>query len=118
LPSTDTTADAKHNNSLIPYFYRALEHTTIYVFTPAVIENIIQTYPSFQKVELKYYQQAMMAAFDHHVICNSYSAEQRYKMWLEKEPELAKRLPQYMIASYLDILPTSLSRIRNQMHRK
>lgn len=43
------------------------------------------------------------------------SAEQRYKSFLEQEPELARRLPLYHIASFLGITDVALSRIRTRM---
>lgn len=41
------------------------------------------------------------------------TAEERYKILLEKYPEIHQRIAQKHIASYLGITPQSLSRIRN-----
>jgi CRP-like cAMP-binding protein len=50
------------------------------------------------------------------------SAEERYLNFLKKCPQLANRIPQYHLASYLCIKPESLSRIRKGLvpanHRK
>jgi hypothetical protein len=43
------------------------------------------------------------------------SAEQRYKSFLEQEPELVRRLPLYHIASFLGITDVALSRIRRRI---
>ncbi|MFY0642758.1 MAG: Crp/Fnr family transcriptional regulator [Bermanella sp.] len=43
------------------------------------------------------------------------NAEQRYKWFLKEYPELAVRLPQYHIASFLGITPVSLSRLRKKI---
>ena len=43
------------------------------------------------------------------------SAEERYKMLLEKEPEIIKHIPGNKIARYLGIQPESLSRIRKSI---
>lgn len=40
--------------------------------------------------------------------------EKRYKELLKQHPEIAQRIPQHYIASYLGITPVSLSRIRNR----
>lgn len=40
--------------------------------------------------------------------------QQRYEVLLKKRPELIRRIPQHYIASYLNITPVSLSRIRNR----
>ncbi len=42
-------------------------------------------------------------------------AAERYQRFLTERPELAKRLPQYHIASHLGITPTQLSRIRKKI---
>jgi CRP-like cAMP-binding protein len=42
----------------------------------------------------------------------------RYQKFLEKEPEVTQRVPQYMIASYLGMSPETLSRIRKRMTLK
>ncbi|WP_428672356.1 Crp/Fnr family transcriptional regulator [Roseibium sp.] len=40
------------------------------------------------------------------------SASERYEAFLREFPEVAQRLPQYHVASYLGITPVALSRIR------
>lgn len=46
------------------------------------------------------------------------SAEERYINLLKKMPELHNIVPQFMIASYLNIKPETLSRIRKKMQEK
>ncbi|MCM4157823.1 Crp/Fnr family transcriptional regulator [Gramella sp. AN32] len=43
------------------------------------------------------------------------TAEERYKDFLESYPDISKRVPNYLIASYLGITPEFLSRIRNKI---
>jgi len=45
------------------------------------------------------------------------SAEERYLLLIQKNPELEKRISQYHLASHLGISPVSLSRIRRQLGR-
>ena len=40
------------------------------------------------------------------------SVEDRYETFLRTRPEVARRLPQYLIASYLGVTPEALSRVR------
>ena len=42
-------------------------------------------------------------------------AEQRYRWFLKENPELAEQLPLYQIASYLNVTPVSLSRLRKSL---
>jgi CRP-like cAMP-binding protein len=44
----------------------------------------------------------------------THTAEERYKLFLEKYPDLSQRVPQHFIASYLGISAEFLSRIRNK----
>ncbi|UTA67364.1 Crp/Fnr family transcriptional regulator [Emticicia sp. 21SJ11W-3] len=48
----------------------------------------------------------------------SSTAEQRYLSFLEQYPNLANRLPNTQIASYLGITPEFLSRIRKELSKK
>ena len=45
------------------------------------------------------------------------SVEERYETFLRTRPEVARRLPQYLIASYLGVTPEALSRIRGRIAR-
>ena len=45
------------------------------------------------------------------------SAEERYKCFLEQEPDLVGRLPLYHIASFLGITDVALSRIRKRIKK-
>ena len=47
----------------------------------------------------------------------SASAEERYEDFIARHPDLAARVPQRMLASYLGITPETLSRIR-RVHRR
>ena len=42
----------------------------------------------------------------------------RYEKFLEEEPDVQQRVPQYMIASYLGMTPETLSRLRKKMTRR
>jgi len=45
-------------------------------------------------------------------------AEERYLEFLKKYPQVAQRVPQQLIASYIGVTPEFLSKIRNKMVRK
>ncbi|NJS40356.1 MAG: Crp/Fnr family transcriptional regulator [Rhodobacteraceae bacterium] len=46
------------------------------------------------------------------------SPDERYRTFVSTRPEVARRVPQYLIASYLGITPESLSRIRGRLTRQ
>jgi CRP-like cAMP-binding protein len=44
--------------------------------------------------------------------------EQRYEKFLLERPDIAQRVPQYQVASYIGITPVSLSRLRARRQRR
>jgi CRP-like cAMP-binding protein len=44
--------------------------------------------------------------------------DERYRTFVTTRPEVARRVPQYLIASYLGITPEGLSRIRGRLARQ
>lgn len=44
--------------------------------------------------------------------------EDRYRTFMALRPEVARRVPQYLIASYLGLTPEGLSRIRGRLGKK
>ncbi len=43
---------------------------------------------------------------------------ERYRHYVETRPEIVRRVPQYLLASFLGITPESLSRVRGRLARK
>jgi|TARA_B110000238_G_C15994025_1_gene381464 CRP-like cAMP-binding protein len=49
------------------------------------------------------------------IMLMSASAKDRYELFLESYPNISKRVPQKMVASYLGITPEALSKIRGKI---
>ncbi|MEM7567678.1 MAG: Crp/Fnr family transcriptional regulator [Pseudomonadota bacterium] len=47
----------------------------------------------------------------------SLTVEERYQTFMRTRPEVARRVPQYLIASYLGVTPEALSRVRGRIAR-
>jgi CRP-like cAMP-binding protein len=52
------------------------------------------------------------------IMLMSSSAAERYQHFIETYPDIIRRVPQKMIASYLGITPEALSRVRNEISRE
>jgi len=88
---------------------------------------IILSYESLQKLfkkDLFWQQVGRLAAENEFIISESHSrflkdlsATDRYLQILNNEKELLQRLPLNLLASYLQIAPETLSRIRNKISR-
>lgn len=114
MPKSDRDNSRTFLQTDLPYFYKALEDTCIYSYTPNHIRQIALLYPKFYGHILDIYQRLYLANLDHLSAQYLLEADQRYQQLEKKRPSLLQRLPQYLIASYLGLLPTSLSRLRKQ----
>lgn len=81
-------------------------------------EDMEELYKKVPKLE-RYFRLIIQKAYANmtrRIISNhSRSARERYLQFLDQYPEIALRVPQYMIASYLGITKEFLSTIRNQI---
>jgi CRP-like cAMP-binding protein len=75
-------------------------------------EELLQSIPKLERMyrlmlqnHLVNYQQRLLANIAH-------SGKERYQAFIEKYPDVMKRVPQHLIASYLGITAEFLSRIR------
>ncbi|UOG73376.1 Crp/Fnr family transcriptional regulator [Hymenobacter tibetensis] len=97
------------------YYIDALEDASLLLITHAHMQELIRTVPAMAE---------LMRGLDHrHEIATrkrleaaiTSTAEERYVAFLAQHPSYAHRFPQHLIASYLGILPETLSRIRTKL---
>jgi CRP-like cAMP-binding protein len=60
------------------------------------------------------FEQALAGSQDRTASFMSQSVEERYRKMISARPDLARRVPQYILATYLGITPEALSRIRRR----
>ena len=97
----------------------AVEDSEAVLISKQHFDLICQQIPAFNDMVNNLLQSAYNAS-QNRVLANiSLSASEKYEYFLQRYPDLALRIPQGMIASYLGISPETLSRVRNQvMSRK
>jgi CRP-like cAMP-binding protein len=92
----------------------ALEPSELWSITRAGLEHAMKNSPGFET----YFRILIQTAYANLLVqlsdIYSQDARAKYNRLREQYPDLLQRVPQYLIASYLGILPSSLSRIRNQ----
>lgn len=97
---------------------QCLEKTTVIQISH---ENMERLYFEIPKLE-RYFRIIIQAAYgsmSKRVIRNhSMTAKERYLLFINTYPEIAQRVPQYMIASYLGITKEFLSHLRNQISKE
>lgn len=96
---------------------QCLEKTTVLQIS---YNNMEQLYMEIPKLD-RYFRLIIQKAYGNMskriVQSHSLSAKERYIHFLESYPDIAQRVPQYMIASYLGITKEFLSTIRKQLSK-
>lgn len=92
---------------------RALSVARLFELSLENMERLITTFPNAAIIRSgmaeKYFTESVERA---NQLANL-KAEERYRLLIQKRPEIHQKIPQYYIASYLGIKPQSLSRIRS-----
>ncbi len=100
------------------YNIDAIEDTEVFFMDRAHWENLFISIPKFERFFRLLLQGAFISMEDRIIASMSQAAEERYKNFLQKFPQLENRVPQHQVASYLGITPESLSRVRKQLTQR
>lgn len=110
--------DSLHKEKPSKLYIEAIEPSTILQISKGDLWYLYTNFPKFDRnfrviIEDKYIelQNRLLQTF-------SQTAQERYESFLEQYPNLANRLPNTQIASYLGITPEFLSKIRNERLKK
>jgi CRP-like cAMP-binding protein len=96
----------------------ALEDTDILLIEKESMEELYAAIPKLERFFRIIIQHAFVSMQRRIVENLSTPADERYRNFIQRYPQLGQRLPQHQIASYLGITPESLSRIRRQLSEK
>jgi len=93
----------------------AVEDSEVVLLSTKNFDLICQKIPAFNNMVNNLLQSAYNASQNRILANISLSAIEKYEHFLQRYPDLALRIPQGMIASYLGMSPETLSRVRNQI---
>jgi CRP-like cAMP-binding protein len=94
---------------------QAIEASDLLRASREQFEGALESCPTFEHWYRIKMQRSYAAMQQKLVETNLQTAEEKYRLLLEKAPEIVQRIPQAYIASYLGIKPQSLSRIRKNI---
>lgn len=97
---------------------QALENCSLYYIDHQELEYIYKHFPEFQAV-------GRLLTIKYHILwvkqlysIRMQDADERYRWLMDNDPELLARVPGKYIASYLDITPITLSRMKAKVTKK
>jgi CRP-like cAMP-binding protein len=97
------------------FYIDALEDANLLLITHAHMQELIRTVPAMAELMRGLDQRHEIATRKRLEAAISSTAEERYLAFLVQHPSYVQRFPQHLIASYLGILPETLSRIRTKL---
>ena len=97
---------------------QALEDSEVFRADKYNWEKALDEIPVFEKWYRVKTRKSYEATQQRLIDSQTESAEQKYLKLLKNAPEIVQRIPQHHIASYLNIKPQSLSRIRKNIATK
>ena len=98
--------------------FEALEKSSIVVLPRNVLEAGYDADHSIERFGRLMLQEALIGSQRRASRLLTLQPEDRYRRFIESRPEVARRVPQYLVASYLGLTPESLSRIRKRIGGK
>ena len=103
------------NQTPASLFVEALENSTVQQISYDDVEELCNQNPKFERF-FRLVAQKSFAFSQRRVLSNlGKSAEERYVEFFNLYPIIVKRVPQYMLASYLGMSPEFLSKIKKRI---
>lgn len=95
---------------------QALEDLLVLTINPERKEELFLKVPKLERIFRIITQRTLTVLQKRFFLTMSGSAKDRYLQLIERYPKIEQLVPQYQIASYLGILPESLSRMKKQLY--
>jgi CRP-like cAMP-binding protein len=99
------------------YNIDAVEDSELVLITKSASDELRKLSPKFQEFVLQATSDAYIQLEKRMTSVISLGLEERYKELTSKYPNIIRRLPQHMIASYMGLTPETLSRVRKRLNQ-
>jgi len=107
-----------HAQAPATLYIEAMEDTIVQQIDKTAMERLYREVPVFERFFRILLQNAFVAHQNRILQNLSFTADERYRHFMDHYPGLDQRVPQKMIASYLGITPQFLSALRKKMAGK
>lgn len=97
------------------YNIDAIEDSTVLLFKKSELDRLRREIPTFDGLINATLYRSFLAFQNRVHAAISYSAEEKYRKFVDKYPVFAQRIPQHMVASYLGMTTETLSRVRRKV---
>ncbi|MNK34146.1 DNA-binding transcriptional dual regulator Crp [compost metagenome] len=94
------------------FIIQAVEKTEVLAISYKNQEKLLKKYPQLEHYFRLIYQRAYAATQHRSKYLHTLSSEQLYHLFNDKFPEFTRRVPQHILASYLNMTPEYLSEIK------
>jgi CRP-like cAMP-binding protein len=91
----------------------ALENSEVVMWTRENMHELFNSIPAFKVYMSKLIENALKSSHDRILINLSYTSEEKYEDFIASFPDVFRRVPLHMVASYLGVSRETLSRIRH-----
>jgi len=95
-------------------YTQALEPTVLLYITRDDFYSLLETIPQWEKFYRQYLEYAYVNNTNRLMSFITQDAAERYRQLLEECPQIVQRLPNKVVASYLNISPETLSRLKSK----
>lgn len=103
---------AFENQAGTEFTIQAVEKTEVLAISYKNQEKLLKKYPQLEHYFRLIYQRAFAATQHRSKYLHTLSSEQLYHLFNDKFPEFTRRVPQHILASYLNMTPEYLSEIK------
>jgi CRP-like cAMP-binding protein len=97
------------------YNIDAVEDSTVLLIKREDFDQLLHDIPTLSELVNSILHKSFLTSQNRIHAAISYSAEEKYRDFLQKYPTLVTRLPQHMVASFLGMTTETLSRVRRKL---